>query len=72
MKVVEKDKVISGILKDEFKRCREILTGLQKSLKELRYKEDETPAFLKKLEQKKKIEKEVQSYKKKLIICQNC
>jgi hypothetical protein len=32
MKVVEKDKVIAGMLRDELKRCQEILAGLQKSL----------------------------------------
>lgn len=32
MKVVEKDKVISGMLQDELKRCREMLAGLQKSV----------------------------------------
>ncbi len=31
MKVVEKDKVISGMLRDELNRCVEILVGLQKS-----------------------------------------
>ncbi len=31
MKVVEKDKIISGMLSDELKRCREMLAGLQKS-----------------------------------------
>ena len=32
MIVVEKDKVISGMLRDELKRCQEMLGGLQKSL----------------------------------------
>ena len=32
MKVVEKDKVISGMLRDELKRCQEMLAGLQKSI----------------------------------------
>jgi hypothetical protein len=31
MKVVEKDRVISGMLHDELKRCQELLAGLQKS-----------------------------------------
>ena len=99
MKVVEKDKVISGMLRDEFKRCREMLSGLQHSLEGLpkgvlsermkRYKEksysyyslkyrdgkkvvnkhipnDQAPALLKKLEQRKKIEREAQAYKKKI------
>ena len=29
MKVVEKDKVISGMLRDELKRCREMLESLE-------------------------------------------
>lgn len=32
MKVAEKDKAISGMLRDEFKRCRETFAGLQKLL----------------------------------------
>jgi len=35
MKVVEKDKVISGMLQDEMKRCQEMLNNLEKSLSEL-------------------------------------
>lgn len=35
MKVVEKDKVISGMLRDELKRCQEMLYGLEKSVAEL-------------------------------------
>lgn len=99
MKVVEKDKVISGMLRDELNRCREMLAGLQNSLEGLpkgvlserkkRYKEknysyyclkyrdgkmvvnkhisgDQAPALLKKLEKRKKIEKEAQMYKKKI------
>jgi hypothetical protein len=99
MKVVEKDKVISGMLLDEFKRCQEMLAGLQNSLEGLpkgvlserkkRYKDkvysyhslkyrdgervvnkhipnDQAPTLLKKLEQRKKIEKEAQAYKKKI------
>jgi len=99
MQVVEKDKVISGMLRDEFKRCHEMLASLQNALEELpkgvlserkkRYKEkaysyyslkyrdgkkvvnkhipsDQASALLKKLEQRKKIEKEAQAYKKKI------
>lgn len=87
------------MLRDEFKRCREMLAGLQNSLKGLpkgvlsqrkkRYKEkaysyyslkyrdgekvvnkhisyDDAAALLKKLEQRNKIEKEAQAYKKKI------
>lgn len=32
MKVVEKDKVISGMLRDELKRCREMLGSLERSV----------------------------------------
>jgi hypothetical protein len=35
MKVVEKDKVISGMLSDELRRCHEMLDGLEKSLSAL-------------------------------------
>lgn len=35
MKVVEKDKVISGMLHDELKRCQEILDGLRRSVSKL-------------------------------------
>ena len=35
MKVVEKDKVISGMLHDELKRCQEMLDGLRKSVSKL-------------------------------------
>ncbi len=99
MKVVEKDKVISGMLHDELKRCREMLAGLQKSAAGLpkgvlnerkkRYKvksysyyslkyrdgekvvnkhisSNEAPALQKKLEQRKKIEKEARAYQKKI------
>ena len=99
MNVVEKDRVISGMLRDELKRCREMLAGLQKSAAGLpkgvlnerkkRYKEkaysyyslkyrdgekvvnkhipgDQAPALLKKLEQRKKIDKEAGAYKKKI------
>jgi hypothetical protein len=99
MKVVEKDKVISGMLRDELKRCREMLVGLQKSIAELpkgvlserkkRYKDKvysyyslkyrdgnrvenkhipngEAPALLKKLEQRKKLEKEARAYERRI------
>jgi hypothetical protein len=32
MKVVEKDKVIGGMLQDELKRCQEMLVSLEKSV----------------------------------------
>lgn len=99
MKVVEKDKVISGMLHDELKRCQEMLGGLERSVSELpkgslnerkkRYKRKvysylclkyrdgekviskhipnkEVQEILKKLELRKKYEKEIQSYKKKI------
>lgn len=99
MKVVEKDKVISGMLRDELKRCQEMLAGLQKSVAALpkgvlnerkkRYKQKaysyyslkyrdgkqvvnkhianaEAPALAKKLEQRKKFEKEVRAYEKRI------
>jgi hypothetical protein len=34
-KVVEKDKVVSGLLQDELARCREMFAGLQKSMARL-------------------------------------
>jgi hypothetical protein len=100
MSVVEKDKVISGMLRDELKRCREMLANLHESVAALpkgvlserkkRYKEkaysyyslkyrdgkkvinkhipdNEAPALLKKLEQRKKFEKEMRSYMKKAV-----
>lgn len=99
MKVVEKDKVISGMLRDELKRCQEMLAGLQKSVaalpkgvlnvrkksyKEkaysyysLKYRDGEkvvnkhipnadAPALSEKIKQRRKIEKEMMSYKKKI------
>jgi len=99
MKVVEKDKVISGMLSDELKRCQEMLDSLERSVSELpkgslserkkRYKgkvyvysylkyrecekviskhipNKEVQEILKKLELRKKYEKELQSYKKKI------
>lgn len=100
MKVVEKDKVISGMLHDELKRCQEMLDSLKNSIsnlpkgvlskREKRYKDkvysyyylkyrngkrvinkhiphNEVQEILKKLEQRKKYEKEIQSYKKKIV-----
>jgi len=99
MKVVEKDKVISGMLQDEMKRCKEMLESLEKAVSGLpkgvinerkkRYKDKvysyhylkyregekvfnkhiakkESQDILKKLEQRKKYEKEIQSYKRKI------
>jgi hypothetical protein len=99
MKVVEKDKVISGMLHDELKRCQEMLDGLRKSVSKLpkgviskrkkRYKDrvysyyylkyrdgekvinkhiskEEIQEISKKLIQRKKYEKEIQSYKKRI------
>ena len=99
MKVVEKDKVISGMLGDELKRCREMLAALEESISKLpkgvlskrkkRYRdkvysyyslkyrdgnkvenrhipEDEAPELLKKLEERKKFEKEARAYKKRI------
>jgi hypothetical protein len=100
MKVVEKDKVISGMLQDELKRCQEMLNSLKKSVSELpkgvinerkkRYKDkvysyfylkyregkkvinehipnSQVQELLKKLELRKKYEKEIQSYKSKIV-----
>jgi len=99
MKVVEKDKVISGMLSDELRRCQEMLDNLQKSLSALpkgalnkrkkRYKDREYSYYylkyrdggkvinkhisnkkvkeiLENLKLRKKYEKEIQSYKKKI------
>lgn len=99
MKVVEKDRVISGMLQDEFKRCEEMLAGLQRSIAGLpkgalserkkRYKKkvysyfslkyrsgakvinkhipnDEAPALVKKIEQRRKYEKEMRAYRKRI------
>ncbi|MEW6067844.1 MAG: hypothetical protein AB1610_06105 [Nitrospirota bacterium] len=99
MKVVEKDKVISGMLQDELKRCQEMLNSLEKSISKLpkgvinerkkRYKDkvysyfylkyregkkvinehipnNHVQELLKKLEIRKKYEKEIQSYKNKI------
>lgn len=100
MKVVEKDKVISGMLRDELKRCQEMLDSLKKSVsnfpkgvisqRKKRYKDKvysyyylkyrnggevinkhipnkEVQEILKKLEQRKKYEREIQSYNKKIV-----
>ncbi len=99
MKVVEKDKIISGMLKDEWKRCKEMYVSLGKSVSVLpkgvvnrrnkRYKnrvysyyclkyrkgkkvfnkhiaKEKLQDILKKLDMRKKYEKEIQSYKKKI------
>lgn len=99
MKVVEKDKIVSGMLRDELGRSEEMLAGLRKSLEDLpkgrlserkkRYKEkaysyyslkyregekvvnrhvpaDQVQALRKKLDQRKKIEKEMKSYQKRV------
>jgi hypothetical protein len=99
MKVVEKDKVISGMLRDELKRCQEMHDGLRKSVSKLpkgvinkrkkRYKnrvysyyylkfrdgkkvvskhisKEAIQEISKKLEQRKKYEKEMQLYKKRI------
>lgn len=98
--MVEKDKVISGMLQDELQRCQEMLDGLEKAASELpkgvinerkkRYKDKvysyyylkyregekvfnrhiakkELQDILKKLELRKKYEKEMQSYRKKIV-----
>ncbi len=99
MRVVERDKIVSGMLRDELTRSEEMLAGLQNSLSGLpkgvlserkkRYKEKaysyfslkyregekvvnqhipagEVPALRKKLDQRKKIEKEMKSYQKRI------
>jgi hypothetical protein len=99
MKVVEKDKVISGMLRDELKRCQEMLDNLEKSISEVpkgaiskrkkRYKNKiysyyylkyrdggkviskhipnrKVQEILEKLAMRKKFEKEMQSYGKKI------
>jgi len=99
MKVVEKDRVISGMLHDELRRCQEMLDSLERSLfafpkgviseRKKRYKDKvyvyhclkcrdgkkvinkhvaskDIPEIKKKLEQRKRIEKELRSYAKKI------
>ena len=99
MKVVEKDRVISGMLLDELKRCQEMLDGLKRSVSKLpkgvinkrnkRYKDrvysyyylkyregkkvinkhiskEKIQDISKKLEQRKKYQKEMQLYKKRI------
>jgi len=99
MKVVEKDKVISGMLQDELKRCQEMLDSIEKAVSALprgainerkkpykdkvysyyylKYREGEKvfnkhiakkelQNILNKLELRKKYEKEMQSYKRKI------
>src|SRR5208283_4443470 len=100
MKVVEKDKVISGMIVDELKRCEEMLHRLEDSVSGLprgvinerkkRYKDKvysyyylkyrngkkvinkhipngEVNEVLKNIELRKKYEKEIDSYKKKIV-----
>jgi hypothetical protein len=99
MKVVEKDKVISGMLRDELKRCQEMLNNLEKSVSGfpkgaiserkkcykdkvysyhyLKYREGEkvinkhipnreVQEIFNKLAMRKKYEKEMKSYGKKI------
>jgi hypothetical protein len=99
MKVVEKDRVISGMLRDELKRCQEMLDSLEKSVSELpkgtiserkkcykdkvysyyylKYREGEkviskhvpnreVQQILKKLAMRRRYEKEIKSYGKKI------
>lgn len=100
MKVAEKDKVISGMLLDELKRCQEMLHDLEKSVSVLprgalnkrkkRYKDkvynyyclkyregkkviskhipsNELEGIVKQLELRKKYEKEIGYYKKRIV-----
>jgi hypothetical protein len=99
MKVVEKDKVISGMLRDELERCQEMLDSLERSVSALpkgaiserkkhyknkvysyyylKYREGEkviskhvpnrdVQEILKKLALRKKTEREMRSYEKKI------
>ncbi|HAM52088.1 MAG TPA: hypothetical protein DCP92_15890 [Nitrospiraceae bacterium] len=99
MKVVERDKVVGGMLRDELKRCQEMLDGLEKSLSKLpkgsiserkkRYKNkvysyyhlkyrdgekviskhipnSEIQEVKEKLSMRKKYEKEIRSYEKRI------
>lgn len=99
MKVVEKDRVISGMLLDELKRCQEMLDGMKRSISKLpkgvinkrkkcyknkvysyyylKYRDgkkvvskhiskEEIQEILKKLEQRKRYQKEMQLYKKRI------
>lgn len=99
MKVVEKDRVIGGMLLDELKRCKEMLDGLEKSISGLpkgtiserkkhykskvysyyylKYRDGEkviskhipigeVQAIVEKLEMRKKYEKEIDSYEKRV------
>lgn len=99
MKVVEKDKVISGMLQDELKRCLEMLDNLEKSVSELpkgvlnerkkqykskvysyyylKYRDgnkvinkhvpnESVPDMRNTLAQRKKIEREIQGYRKRI------
>jgi len=99
MKVVEKDRVVGGMLEDELKRCQEMLNGLRKAISRLpkgainernkRYKSKiysyyclkyrdgekviskhipggEIQEVKEKLSMRKKYEKEIQSYEKRI------
>jgi hypothetical protein len=99
MKVVENDRVISGMLHSELKRCREMFDGLEKSIlglpkgvlseRKKRYKnkayyyfslkyrngkhvinkhvpKDKVPSILSQIKKRKKFEKELLSYKKRI------
>src|SRR3972149_12195855 len=84
MKVVEKDKVISGMLRDELKRCQEMLDSLAKSVSKLpkgvmnerkkRYKDRVYSYYYLKYREGGKVinkhipNKEVQEISKKLVI----
>lgn len=98
-KVAEKDRVISAMLRDELKRCQEMLAGMQKAIAQflkgvlskrkkqfkdkayayysLKYRNgkkvvnkhipsDQAPALAKKLEERRKLEKETRAYKKRI------
>ena len=84
MKLVEKDKVISGMLRDELKRCQEMLDSLAKSVSKLpkgvmnerkkRYKDRVYSYYYLKYREGGKVinkhipNKEVQEISKKLVI----
>ena len=103
MKVVENDRVISGMLNSELKRYREMCDGLEKSIlglpkgvlseRKKRYKnkayyyfslkyrngkhvinkhvpKDQVPLILNQINKRKKLEKELLSYKKESPIFQ--
>jgi hypothetical protein len=84
VKVVEKDRVISGMLRDELKRCQEMLDSLEKSVSELpkgvinerrkRYKDKVYSYYYLKYREGKKVinkhisNKEMQEISKKLEV----